>query len=82
MRLHDAPVAIQPAIHFGTIPAVRAVFDGADLRGAKFRGARLAQARFRNADMRSLSLKSGERMELDLFRAEVTDEQLAEAKRR
>jgi len=59
-----------------------AVFDGADLRGAKFRGARLAQARFRNADMRSLSLKSGERMELDLFRAEVTDEQLAEAKRR
>ena len=37
-------------------------------------------ARFRNADMRSLHLKSGERRDLDVFRAEVTDEQLAEAR--
>ena len=59
-----------------------AIFDRADLRGVKFRGARLMHARFRGADMRPLHLRSGERRDLDVFRAEVTDEQLAEARTR
>ncbi len=55
-------------------------FEGADLRGVKFRGAQLHHARFKGADLRSLYLRSGERLDVDFFRAGVTDEQLAEAR--
>lgn len=52
-------------------------FERADLRGVKFRGAKLSHARFTGADVRSLLLESGERLDFDVFRAEVTEEQLA-----
>jgi uncharacterized protein YjbI with pentapeptide repeats len=55
-------------------------FEGADLRGVRFRGAQLHHARLKNADLRSLYLRSGERLDVDFFRAEITDEQLAEAR--
>jgi uncharacterized protein YjbI with pentapeptide repeats len=52
-------------------------FERTDLRGVKFRGAKLSHARFTGADVRSLLLKSGERLDFDIYRAEVTEEQLA-----
>jgi len=57
-------------------------FDGADLRGVRFRGARLSHASFRDADIGSLTLRSGERLDFDVFRAEIDEAQLAEAKMR
>jgi uncharacterized protein YjbI with pentapeptide repeats len=54
-------------------------FESTDLRGVRFRGARLDHAKFMGADMRALLLRSGEKLECDLFGAKVTDEQLAEA---
>lgn len=55
-------------------------FEGADLRGVRFRGAQLHHAKLKRADLRSLYLRSGERLDVDFFRAAITDEQLAEAR--
>ena len=55
-------------------------FEQTDLRGVKFRGAKLSHARFTGADVRSLLLKSGERLDFDIYRAEVTEEQLAQTR--
>jgi uncharacterized protein YjbI with pentapeptide repeats len=54
-------------------------FEGADLRGARLRGAKLAYARFHNANIGSLLLRTGERLDFDVFRAEINEDQLAEA---
>lgn len=55
-------------------------FEGADLRGVRLRGAKLSHARFRNANIGSLVLRSGEHLDFDIFRAEIDEAQLSEAR--
>ncbi|MDR3526737.1 MAG: pentapeptide repeat-containing protein [Rhizomicrobium sp.] len=55
-------------------------FEGADLRGVRLRGAKLSHARFRNANIGSLLLRSGERLDFDIFRAEINEDQLSEVR--
>jgi uncharacterized protein YjbI with pentapeptide repeats len=55
-------------------------FEGADLRGARLRGAKLSHARFHNANIGNLLLRSGERLAFDVFRAEISEDQLSDVR--